>query len=186
MAASGFLMDMASAQFAGIAFVLALWCACKAVSTLRSSREVPHPNTNRALRRLTSEVGKDPVHSTRYGRQRSPMDVGTVQLALVGCCFCACGAVWLVVVRCRRCAVHLSGCELVRLLSLWSRGLGLSVQPCTCTVAILAQGTSWAVAVTQAFFCCAVRCCCVVAFARCGVAVWRSRAAGARQLACVL
>ena len=30
----------------------------------------PHPSTNRALRRLTSEVGRDPVHSTRYGRQR--------------------------------------------------------------------------------------------------------------------
>ena len=28
----------------------------------------------------------------------------------------------------------------------------MSAQPCTCTVAILAQGTSWAVAVTQAFF----------------------------------
>ena len=42
----------------------------KAGSTLRSSRAVPHPSTNRALRRLTSEVGRDPVHSTRYGRQR--------------------------------------------------------------------------------------------------------------------
>ena len=42
----------------------------KADSTLRSSRAVPHPSTNRALRRLTSEVGRDPVHSTRYGRQR--------------------------------------------------------------------------------------------------------------------
>ena len=39
-------------------------------STLRSSRAVPHPSTNRALRRLTSEVRRDPVHSTRYGRQR--------------------------------------------------------------------------------------------------------------------
>ncbi len=39
-------------------------------STLRPSRAVPHPSTNRALRRLTSEVGRDPVHSTRYGRQR--------------------------------------------------------------------------------------------------------------------
>ena len=46
--------------------------ACgKADSTLRSSRAVPHPSTNRALRRLTSEVGRDPVHSTRYGRQRN-------------------------------------------------------------------------------------------------------------------
>ena len=42
----------------------------KADSTLRSSRAVPHPSTNRALCRLTSEVGRDPVHSTRYGRQR--------------------------------------------------------------------------------------------------------------------
>ena len=42
----------------------------KADSTLRSSRAVPHPSTNRALRRLTSEVERDPAHSTRYGRQR--------------------------------------------------------------------------------------------------------------------
>jgi hypothetical protein len=42
----------------------------KADSTLSCSRAVPHPSTNRALRRLTSEVRKDPVHSTRYGRQR--------------------------------------------------------------------------------------------------------------------
>ena len=41
----------------------------KAGSTLRSSRAVPHPSTNRALRRLPSEVGRDPVHSTRYGRR---------------------------------------------------------------------------------------------------------------------
>ena len=43
----------------------------KADSTLRASRAVPHPSTDRALRRLTSEVGRDPVHSTRYGRQRT-------------------------------------------------------------------------------------------------------------------
>ena len=43
----------------------------KADSTLRASRAVPHPSTNRALRRLTSEVRRDPVHSTRYGRQRN-------------------------------------------------------------------------------------------------------------------
>ena len=42
----------------------------KADSTRRSSRAVPHPSTNRALRRLTSEVRRDPVHSTRYGRQQ--------------------------------------------------------------------------------------------------------------------
>ena len=41
----------------------------KADSTLGSSRAVPHPSTNRALRRLTSEVRRDPVYSTRYGRQ---------------------------------------------------------------------------------------------------------------------
>ena len=42
----------------------------KADSTRRSSQAVPHPSTNRALCRLTSEVRRDPVHSTRYGRQR--------------------------------------------------------------------------------------------------------------------
>ena len=42
----------------------------KADSTQRCSRAVPHPSTNRALRRLTSEVRRDPVRSTRYGRQR--------------------------------------------------------------------------------------------------------------------
>ena len=42
----------------------------KADSTRRSSRAVPHPSTNRALRRLTSEVRRDPVYSTRYGRQQ--------------------------------------------------------------------------------------------------------------------
>ena len=36
----------------------------KADSTLRSSQVVPHPSTNRALSRLTSEVRRDPVHST--------------------------------------------------------------------------------------------------------------------------
>ena len=46
-------------------------CRCaKADSTLGSSQAVPHPSTNRALRRLTLEVGRDPMYSTRYGRQR--------------------------------------------------------------------------------------------------------------------
>ena len=63
-------MDMTSAQLALSSFVFALGCVCKSGSTLRSSRAVPHPSTNRALRRLTSEVGRNPVHSTRYGRQR--------------------------------------------------------------------------------------------------------------------
>ena len=65
----------------------------KASSTLRSSRAVPHPSTNRALRRLTSEVRRDPVHSTRYGRQRTSylqqiteagVVVAVVAAALVG------------------------------------------------------------------------------------------------------
>ena len=55
----------------------------KAGSTLRSSRAVPHPSTNRALRRLTSEVGRDPVYSTRYGRQRQPCQT-------ISCCTSAC------------------------------------------------------------------------------------------------
>ena len=42
----------------------------KADSTRRCSQAVPHPSTNRALSRLTSEVERDPVYSTRYGRQR--------------------------------------------------------------------------------------------------------------------
>ena len=45
----------------------------KADSTLRSSQAVPHPSTNRALCRLTSEVRRDPVYSTRYGRQQTCM-----------------------------------------------------------------------------------------------------------------
>ena len=45
-------------------------CSDKADSTLRSSQAVPHPSTNRALCRLTSEVRRDPVHSTWYGRQQ--------------------------------------------------------------------------------------------------------------------
>ena len=35
----------------------------KADSTQRSSQAVPHPSTNRALCRLTSEVRRDPVFS---------------------------------------------------------------------------------------------------------------------------
>ena len=42
----------------------------KANSTLRASRAVPHPSTDRAFRRLTSEFGWDRVHSTKYGRWR--------------------------------------------------------------------------------------------------------------------
>ena len=43
----------------------------RADSTLRSSQAVPHPSTDRALCCLTSEVERDPVHSTRYGRRRN-------------------------------------------------------------------------------------------------------------------
>ena len=46
----------------------------KADSTLRTSQAVPHPSTIRALSCLTSEVRRDPVHSTRYGRQRKNFD----------------------------------------------------------------------------------------------------------------
>ena len=57
----------------------------KADSTRRSSQAVPHPSTNRALRRLTSEVGRDPVHSTRYGRQRKTcFQYNTTFLAFIG------------------------------------------------------------------------------------------------------
>ena len=45
----------------------------KAGSTRGCSQAVPHPSTNRALCRLTSEVRRDPVCSTRYGRQRRHM-----------------------------------------------------------------------------------------------------------------
>ena len=42
----------------------------KANSTLRASRAVPHPSTDRAFRRLTSEFGWDRVCSMKYGRWR--------------------------------------------------------------------------------------------------------------------
>ena len=42
----------------------------KADSTCRCSQAVPHPSTNQALGSITSEVRRDPVYSTRYGRQR--------------------------------------------------------------------------------------------------------------------
>ena len=40
----------------------------KASSTRRASQAVPHPSTDRAFRRLTSEFGWDRVYSTQYGR----------------------------------------------------------------------------------------------------------------------
>ena len=44
--------------------------SAKADSTLECSQAVPNPGTSWALSRSTSEVERDPVHSTRYGRQR--------------------------------------------------------------------------------------------------------------------
>ena len=40
----------------------------RASSTPRASQAVTHPSTNRALQWLTSEFGRDPVYSLRYGR----------------------------------------------------------------------------------------------------------------------
>ena len=54
----------------GMATLVGVIKNLKADSTLRSSQAVPHPSTNRALCCLTSEVERDPVHSTRYGRRR--------------------------------------------------------------------------------------------------------------------
>ena len=42
----------------------------RADSTLGTSQAVPNPSTIRALCHLTSEVGRDPVYLTRYGRQQ--------------------------------------------------------------------------------------------------------------------
>ena len=53
--------------------------AMKADSTRKCSQAVPHPSTNWALRRLTSEVRRDPVHSTRYGRQQLSWPQGQYQ-----------------------------------------------------------------------------------------------------------
>ena len=52
----------------------------KAGSTLGCSQVVPHPSTDRALSRLTSEVRRDPVHSTRYGRQRVSSCSGVLEV----------------------------------------------------------------------------------------------------------
>ena len=40
----------------------------KASSTLRASQAVPHPSTDRALRRLASGFGRARAYSSRYGR----------------------------------------------------------------------------------------------------------------------
>ena len=64
-----------SAMLVRICFIVRNVRAIKADSTLRSSQAVPHPSTDRALRCLTSEVKRDPVHSTRYGRRRQISDL---------------------------------------------------------------------------------------------------------------
>ena len=70
-------------------FWLAFW-AKKANSTLRASRAVPHPSTDRAFRRLTSEFGWDRVYSTKYGRWRKPTASlrlqGALAWLLIGIC----------------------------------------------------------------------------------------------------
>ena len=58
----------------------------KAGSTRGYSRAVPRPSTNRALRRLTSEVGNDPVHSTVWPPAGSN---GYGIRAFCGDCFCS-------------------------------------------------------------------------------------------------
>ena len=73
--------------------VVPLFKISKAHSTLRSSRAVPHPSTNRALCRLTSEVRRDPVHSTRYGREHQLVLI--CQQAAKPCAFCT----WAVIVQ---------------------------------------------------------------------------------------
>ena len=52
--------------------------AKKAGSTRRASQAVPHPSTDRALRQLTAEFGRDPVYLSRYGRRREHYIVGAV------------------------------------------------------------------------------------------------------------
>ena len=106
----------------------------KADSTLRSSQAVPHPSTNQALRRLTSEVRRDPVHSTRYGRRRGARGTsGRPQGA-----FGSFGLVFGV-------GASLLQCREV------PKGPVLAVRHAVFTVAILAQGTRRADALTQAF-----------------------------------
>ena len=57
----------------------------KADSTWRCSQAVPHPSTNQALGSLTSEVRRDPVYSTRYGRQRESLqELTRLRLRLFG------------------------------------------------------------------------------------------------------
>jgi hypothetical protein len=71
----------------------------KADSTQRSSQAVPHPSTNRALCCLTSEVKRDPVHSTRYGRQRNVNISTRLVLGIVESyevvCACATTRLWV-------------------------------------------------------------------------------------------
>ena len=61
-------MDLMASALYHITTMVPFACIEKVNGTLRASQAVPHPSTNRALRRLTSEFGWDRVHSTQYGR----------------------------------------------------------------------------------------------------------------------
>ncbi len=85
----------------------------KAGSPRRTSQAAPHPGTNRALRRSTSEVRGDPVHSAWHGHRRLYAYIGPSR-----------PQPWHAAANPRN--------------------------PPSVTVAIFAQGTSWADAATQA------------------------------------
>ena len=69
VAASVHLIVSTSHYYERITLVhLRLSCGKKVNGTRRASQAVPHPSTDRALRRLTSEFGWDRVYSTQYGR----------------------------------------------------------------------------------------------------------------------
>jgi hypothetical protein len=83
----------------------------KTDSTLGCSQAVPHPSTHRALCRLTSEVRRDPVYSTRYGRRRTKFSFWHClrrlckQLTVhvhVHVCMCACVHVCMCMRTCAR------------------------------------------------------------------------------------
>jgi hypothetical protein len=100
----------------------------KADSTLRSSQAVPHPSTNRALCRLTSEVERDPVLSTWYGRQRNAYKCKGLNTTL-----CISNTLQLFIPLSFKQALNLL-CSLSFTLNLWDSGPGttshLSNRPC--------------------------------------------------------
>ena len=58
-----------NSEAASIHVISRRWVYKKVDSTRRASQAVPHPSTDRALCRLTSEFGWDRVYSTQYGRR---------------------------------------------------------------------------------------------------------------------